>query len=286
MINSWIKRLLRLPFVYQVVRHTFLHRIKKIRRAVWLPEYVKVRDSQIIIRKGTTPKIADLHFLGWHSLKDYYYLSIMKKLALRSEIIFDVGADIGMVSLYISEGNPAARIFSFEPSKHSFPILLNTVKTNKNLSIIPLKLAVSAKSSVESFYYSPENSVVSSLKPRPGFIEELVAVTSIEDFCVQNNLDKIDLLKIDVEGFESQVIAGLGEQITNSRPMIFAEVLSEANGMKIRPVLPENYRCYRIIEETMKLKEDDRIDRTSKLSNNYLLMPSEKSSMLEEFSLI
>jgi hypothetical protein len=36
----------------------------------------------------------------------------------------------------------------------------------------------------------------------------------------------------------------------------------------------------------MKLKEDDRIDRTSKLSNNYLLMPSEKSSKLEEFSLI
>jgi FkbM family methyltransferase len=286
MIGSLVKKLLRLPLFYYIIRFTFLYRIKKIRRAVWLPEYVKVRNSHIVIKRDTTPKIADLHFLGWHSLRDYYYLSILKKLGLRSEIIFDVGADIGMVSLFISEGNPAARIYAFEPSKHSFPILLNTIKKNKNLSVTPLKMAVSAESSLQSFYYSPENSVISSLKPRPGFIEEVVNVTSIEDFCVQNKIDKIDILKIDVEGFESQVIAGMGEQIINSRPMIFGEVLSEANGMKIKPVLPQNYRSYRIIEETRKLKQDDRIDRTSKLSNNYLFMPLEKSSLLEGFSLI
>ena len=285
-INSILKRFLRLPIAYYFIKTTFLFHIKKVRRAVWLPEFVKVKGSKIIFKSDTSiPRIADLHFLGWKSLKDYFSLSILRKLASKSDVIFDVGADIGIVSLYISDANPFAKIFSFEPSSHSFPVLLNLIKKNKNESIIPVKMAVGAKNSSEIFYYSPVNSVISSLAPRAGFIEEKVNVTTIEFFCRQNKINKIDLIKIDVEGFESEVIAGFGEEITLSRPIIFAEVLNESNGMKIARVLPKDYRFFRIIEENKILREDQKIDRTSNMSNNYLLMPREKLSVLNELKL-
>jgi FkbM family methyltransferase len=283
-IYSFLRRALHFPLAYGLVKSLFLFHFKKIRRAVWLPDFIKVKNSTIIIKTKTTPKSADLHFLGWPGMKDYFSLSILRKLAASSQIIFDVGADIGLVSLYIADANPAARIFSFEPSKHSFPVLLETIKKNNNHSITPLNSAVGAKDSSEVFYYSPTNSVVSSLKPRDGFIPYTIEVTTIESFCVKHDIKKIDLIKIDVEGFEADVIAGLGD-ISRSRPIIHAEVLNESYGAKIAPVLPADYCYFRIVEEKKVLKEDKKIDRTSRASNNYLFVPREKISLLNGLSL-
>lgn len=254
---------------------------------MWLPEFVKVKHSRLFLKSDTNvPKIADLHFLGWQSLKDYFSLSVLRKLAVRSNVIFDVGAHNGMVALYMSDANPSAKIYSFEPSSHSFPILINNIAKNNNRSIVPVKLAVGARNSTEVFYYSPKKSVISSLTPREGFIAEQINVTSICTFCEKNNIAKLDLLKIDVEGFESDVIAGLGDEILLSRPIIIAEVLNEINGSKIAPVLPVDYRFFRILEEKMILQEDSIIDRSSRVSNNYLFVPEEKITLLTELSLL
>ena len=282
-INSLVKKMLTAPLAYSIVRSTGLFQNKRIRSAVWLPEFIKVKDSQVMLKSDTRiSKIADSHFLGWKNLKDYFSLTILRKLATTSQVIFDVGADTGMVSLYISEANPAARIYSFEPSRHSYPVLLTNLQKNNNQMITPNKMAVGAKNSTETFYYSPANSVISSLEPREGFEAEDVRVTTIETFCGQNKINKIDLIKIDVEGFEGDVIAGLGEEIALSRPIIHAEVLNETNGAKIGPVLPTDYVYFRINDEKQLLQKDVKIDRTSIVSNNYLFVPQEKLSLLKE----
>ncbi len=284
-INSLAKKMLKAPLAYSIVKLIGLFQNKSIRRAVWLPEFIKVKDSQVMLKSDTRiAKIADLHFLGWKNLKDYFSLTILRKLATTSKVIFDVGADTGMVSLYISEANPAARIYSFEPSRHSYPVLLTNLDKNNNQMITPNKMAVSSKNSTETFYYSPANSVISSLEPREGFEAENVTVTTIETFCAQNKINKIDLIKIDVEGFEGDVIAGMGEVIALSRPIIHAEVLNEKHGAKIAPVLPKDYVYFRIIEEKQLLQKDIKIDRTSTVSNNYLFVPQEKLSLLKELS--
>jgi len=285
-IFSRLKKLLNFPFSYLLVKSFFLYNVKRIRRAVWLPEFVKVKNSNIVLKRSSTPKIADLHFLGWSAINEYFSWNILTKLASRSSIIFDVGADIGLVSLYIAESNPTARIFAFEPSKHSYPILLETLKKNNSSTITPMKMALGATNSSSTFYYSPGDSVRSSLSQRVGFIADQINIQTIERFCVENKIEQVDLIKIDVEGFESDVIAGCGNKISAARPIILAEVLNESNGIKIAPVLPENYTFFRIIEEKKMLKEDIKIDRTSKHSNNYLFMPKEKISLLHQLSLI
>lgn len=286
-MKALFKKLLLSPISYYLIRFSFLYNIKKVRRKVWMPNPIKIKNLNLFIKRDSNiPRLADLHFLGVDSLNDSFSINIMRKLASKSEVMLDIGADIGLMSLILSDANPIAAIYAFEPSSHSFPDLIENINLNNTKNIVALKLGVGSKDSKETFYYSPENSVISSFSAREGFIAEQIEIKTIESICVEFKINKIDFIKIDIEGFELDALAGIGGKIFNSKPIILAEVLNENNGKKIAPFLPKNYIYFRIVEESKVLKEDKKIDRTSKISNNYLFVPSEKVALLKELSII
>lgn len=265
----------------------YLYRIKKIRLNVWLPNPIKLKYLDLFFKLDSNfSKLADLHFFGINCLDESFSISVLRKLAYKSDVIFDIGANIGLITLILSDSNPNAQIYSFEPSSYSFPILVDNINLNKFKNINSLKLGIGSNDSKQLFYTSSVNHVISSFTPREGFIEEQIEVKTLKSFCDDLNIEKIDLIKIDVEGYESDVIAGLGEKIFNSKPIIFAEVLNETCGEKIIPFLPKKYIYFRVFEEKKVLVEDKKINRTSKKSNNYLFVHLDKLSILKELSLI
>lgn len=127
--------------------------------------------------------------------------------------IFDVGANVGQFAESFAGHCPTADIWSFEPVPESYEQLAKLAV--RHPKIRPFKLALGDKEEQQSMNLYPI-STMNSLAANPMFesihsfptssIE--VSVTRLDEFCRSKEIAKIDLLKIDTEGFDLQVLHG------------------------------------------------------------------------------
>jgi FkbM family methyltransferase len=135
------------------------------------------------------------------------------------KIIFDVGANVGDWVKTVLSINPSAQIHCFEPSEKTFGILCSN-KFSEN--VVLNQLGLGSKKEQKEFFTYGDGSVINSVYNRSGIAskpvsQETVLIDTVSDYCREKNVEKIDLLKIDVEGGEFEVIKGAGDLINNGR---------------------------------------------------------------------
>lgn len=146
----------------------------------------------------------------------------LKRANFLPQIIFDVGANIGQTANYYTEHFPEAIIYSFEPVKETFKTLTQNVKS-KRVNTFNEGLGSALQ---ELTIHKNDSNATSSLKENDGrFIEtEIVKINTGVNFCAQNQIQNIDLLKMDVEGFELDVLNGFEGLLKTGVKMIFTEI--------------------------------------------------------------
>ncbi len=133
--------------------------------------------------------------------------------------IFDVGANIGQMSMQFQKDFPDSKIYSFEPVKSTFNKLSNRFAKNTNVFTINLALGLNEGTQHISLY--PDNlSVLNSLKHENTnvndiLIKEVINIDTLDNFFEKNQIGNIDILKIDVEGSEMDVLKGAEQTIKN-----------------------------------------------------------------------
>lgn len=157
--------------------------------------------------------------------------SISKNLANTSESVFlDIGANIGLISLYILAHNPLTKIYAFEPSKHQSKLLAQTLQINGLENRIKLyEQAVSNFDGVSKFAAAGEGDGSGD-----GFIDtgrsgkqlEFIDVKTVtlDSWWKAQGMPKVDVIKIDVEGAEKWVFEGAVEVLEDSKPFIYFEI--------------------------------------------------------------
>lgn len=121
--------------------------------------------------------------------------------------ILDVGANTGQSAIRFRAAFPAARIVSVEPASASFAELL---RRTSGLSVECHRIALGPERATATMYITPFSETNSLVKPSDDELlgSEEVQVETLDDFVRANNLDRIDLLKIDAEGFDLEVLRG------------------------------------------------------------------------------
>jgi FkbM family methyltransferase len=156
--------------------------------------------------------------------------------------VIDVGANRGQFTVFVAQlVGYCGQVHAFEPTSYYFQRLNENIQhLDKNHRGIHLnQIAISNQiGSTIIHEFRPEMSVWNSLNPHlmygVGMSQvvpcrtENVRVTTLDQYCIDHNINKIDLLKIDVEGFEYNVFEGSNFLINNRciRKIIF-EVSSE-----------------------------------------------------------
>lgn len=171
-------------------------------------------------RRLTAPrKVAD--FVEVERAERIFYLEY-----LREEMtVFDVGANIGELTLMFSRF--AAEVHSFEASRAAFQKLEIICRTANRRNVTLNHLALADRKGVirlhvyNNDYLSFNTQAVRKITElgaavEPVEIEETPAVT-IDDYCEENKIGQIDLLKIDVEGAELQVLKGARKMLEAKR---------------------------------------------------------------------
>ena len=146
----------------------------------------------------------------------------------KAEIIFDIGANIGqtafnMFQTQIHKGlNPV--IYAFEPFPQTFGKFETNLLMNKHLTRIhALNLGLSNQQG--TLYMSHQNSTNSGAFRMTNDTENSTAVkvTSLDTFISEQQIPRVDFIKIDVEGYELQVLEGAMKAIRQFKPVLVFE---------------------------------------------------------------
>ena len=139
------------------------------------------------------------------------FADMSKLVGTPRPLIFDVGANVGQSVQFFRSWFPKAEIHSFEPSPTTFELLKHNVSGDRGARVWNYGLG-SQNAELEFL----ENSLpeCSSFLP-PGqsawgavMQKTVVPVRTVDDFCAEHRIEKIDILKIDTQGYELEVLKG------------------------------------------------------------------------------
>lgn len=186
-----------------------------------------------------------MEFFGWKFYKKksldtiFFNRNCIYNILLPNDrvTIFDIGANIGQSLIEFKNKRPDAVIYSFEPASDNFKKLEVVASGYDNCSIFKfglgaaegqMELTLYADTGSNSFIPIDVDSVAVRLHTHPKvnrFLSkeiktELCKIMTIDLFCKQNGIEYIDLIKIDVQGFENDVLDGAKETIAAKKAKI------------------------------------------------------------------
>ena len=121
--------------------------------------------------------------------------------------IVDVGGNVGVTSLLFSHLFPQGRITVVEPGLSTFESLKLNIRLNGRQNIHPRQCAVGDHAGLVWCDSSPSDRARASVASMHGGLGVVDSV-SLDAYCENNYMDKISLLKVDVEGYEASVLLG------------------------------------------------------------------------------
>lgn len=159
---------------------------------------------------------------GWDVASDIQRI-LDAQLSIQS--IFDVGANVGEIVLYFNQKFTSSQILAFEPINESFKTLEKNTEHLKNVNCFKYALGSTIeKKTISLNPNSQQNSLVEELQ-KDSFPTEVIDIITLDNFCEQTQIEKIDLLKIDTEGFELEVLKGATNLLENRKiSFILSEV--------------------------------------------------------------
>jgi FkbM family methyltransferase len=171
-------------------------------------------------------------------IKDGYYEKDLS-FALKNELdrfespsFLDIGANIGLISVFLISKVKNLKIYAFEPGTHQYDLFKTTIENNKLDDKINLFNTALGKENGKAKFSIHDNKDASG----DGFFDTLragvtktveVNVMKFDDWWNKNNRPKIDIVKIDTEGAELWILQGAKEFLSECKPIIFMEINEE-----------------------------------------------------------
>jgi len=152
-------------------------------------------------------------------------------------VVFDVGANLGYFSMIagrlVGEGG---RIICVEPDPRVVEVLRKNVGVNGLKHATVVQAAAYNSSGEVSLGCAPATSWSGIYYERP-MKRITVRALTLDSLCARLGLDRVDFVKIDVEGAESVVIKGMSEILVRYRPQILLELHGNYSGSQVHPAV-------------------------------------------------
>ncbi len=183
------------------------------------------------------------------------------KYIQKHSVILDIGANIGNHSICWCKN--ASKIYAFEPQTDNFKLLTANILDNNINNVFTINKCVGKNASKATISFIDDKNMGSTSFKYDEEATNFIEVTSVDIFVEENNINKIDFIKIDTEGFEIDVLLGALQTITFNKPVLWVEIKLDTYKQVLQILKDINYTLVDIN------------------AFNFLLLPNEKCENLE-----
>ncbi|KUJ51985.1 FkbM family methyltransferase [Chryseobacterium sp. JAH] len=165
-----------------------------------------------------------LYFLGDYEKPEIDYVTEFLK---PGDVFIDIGANIGLFSLNASEiVGEKGKVYAFEAFPSNYRQFKENISINKFENIIPENKAISNQNStIEILYNEKDRNIgMASAFLKDFTSNEVVECTTLDQYSDDHNINKIALIKIDIEGSEYDALLGMTKILTEIKPQILIEI--------------------------------------------------------------
>lgn len=204
---------LRIPYMRNELRHAALNS--------WEGGYVLSESGDYFY----LPMPVD-DAVGYRLLKPYGYPKLLRTLCREGDVVMDIGANLGEWTVPMARHVGATgRVITVEPIPRMAQAIRKTCRINRLPQVTLVEAALSDSNGQASFTINSTNSGNSSLGERQGIGEQIIVQTYTLDTLIDSlgNVERLDFIKIDVEGFEHVVICGGLKTLRKYRPAVVLE---------------------------------------------------------------
>ncbi|MGI8836178.1 MAG: FkbM family methyltransferase [Pyrinomonadaceae bacterium] len=154
-------------------------------------------------------------------------------LDLSGETVYDIGADQGIYTLFFARKVGATgRVITFEPNPVSYSHVVTNVELNQFSNVEVRNVAIGDTPGKLTFAFpgkdpgrgTADELIREQILKEPGSRAVEVAVEALDGLIATDGLPPPTFAKIDVEGFELQVLRGMSDTLRNRRPKLFIEI--------------------------------------------------------------
>lgn len=205
------------------------------------PKFIFYRVLYILNRRISLPQVIFKENLG-----DIYEEKNLEKFMISHNqgCFIDVGANVGRWTLFLAK--KGYTVHAFEPSPRPYQILKSRIKPRYKIKTYHCALGDFNGSSMLNIHKQSSISTIDNLiKKGEGFTFQIqVPIRTLDSFKLEN----VGLIKIDTEGYETQILSGASETILKWKPRLLIEVHSpyREEAIKITKILEKLKYCWGI----------------------------------------
>lgn len=151
-----------------------------------------------------------------------FYQQFLRGMSASGEgAAFDVGAHVGLFSLFLNSRFPNWRVFAFEPERANHGLLVRNIAINGlHGKVVPIRLAISDRRKKAVMYTNKCDSGANSIAMEQPGSRQTVACTTIDEQARALGIKRLDLIKLDVEGETLNCLKGAAKTLRRFKPRL------------------------------------------------------------------
>lgn len=180
----------------------------------------------------------------------------LRQHILPNMVVFEVGANVGAHTFEIAKLlTDGGRLYSFEPTGYAFKKLSRNHALNSFSNVVLERIALSDRNETRTLQRSTSPDTqpfraswdIKTKEPKDRSLDTITFET-LDHYCERMHVDRLDLLKIDVDGYEARVMSGALETLKRQRPILIIELgttvtrLGDSLDELVKTILSLGYR--------------------------------------------
>jgi len=216
---------------------------------------VNLGKYKIWFRKCSAYSSIDIYM---EIFKENHHFLIPEFSGKSENLVVDIGANEGYYTLKLKQNNAKCKVIAVEPNPLAFEILKKNLKVNKLQNVILVNKAICSKSGKMGFEMVVNVSAIGAknlrIMQRPWLKKEMIEKIKVDCITLSElfrdyKIEKVDILKIDVEGMELKILKS-GKNLLNKICKIVVECHSEQIKANLKRFLKE--KGFKLIFEEEK----------------------------------
>jgi len=233
-IHAIYKKSYKIFIGTNIGRYGIVRKLSRFLNSNLKPDWVEIEGEKMYLDE------VDALCLSINGIHEKLVTNLIKKEIHSGDVVLDIGAHIGYYTLQFANlVGSTGKVYAFEPEPKNFELLKKNVQINKYDNVVLIQKIVSDKDGIVEFFVSKLDSIGNKLFKSEESADSIKIESTTLDEYFKDSKEKIDFVKMDIQGGEGKATLGMKNFLKKNNPKIIQEWWPDA--LKQNHTNPEDH---------------------------------------------